>query len=323
MVPTGVIGLWVKASRAPFLIAAGIPALVGGLVAYAVLPPGGMLWGVFVLAIVANMTAQVGANLANDYYDHLTTDDDINVNVTPFSGGSRMIQDKLIPASRILKAAQIAFAIAFAAGIYLCVTRTWWLLPIGLGGLFIGFFYTAPPIKFAYRGWGEVVIGLSFGPMTVAGAYIVQTLSLSNLAWLWPSIPLGLLVLGILYINEFPDYDADKAVGKNHLIVRLGRKRAAVGYYALLVVIYATIAKPPLLGLLLPAGLAARFSFPPPIALIGLLSMPLAVKAALVTSKNYDDPKGIIPAQATHILTFAATGLLLGLAYLLQGLVFR
>ncbi len=323
MVTTGAIGLWIKASRAPFLIAAGLPAMVGGLVAYSLLPPGQFLLGVFFLAIIANMTAQVGANLANDYYDHLTTDDDINVNVTPFSGGSRMIQDKLIPARRILVASLIAFAIAFAAGIYLVVTRTIWLLPIGLGGLFIGFFYTAPPFKFAYRGLGELVIGLSFGPMSVAGAFIVQTLSLSNLGWLWPSIPLGLLVLGILYINEFPDYDADKAVGKNHLIVRLGRKRAAVGYYALLVLIYLTILAPPALGLVLPIASVESLSLPPAITLIGLLSCPLAIKAALVTSKNYDDPKGIIPAQATHILTFAATGLLLGLAYLLQGLFFR
>lgn len=311
MIATGFVGLWIKASRAPFLIAAAIPAMVGGLVAYSVVAPGQMLWGVFVLAIVANMTAQVGANLANDYYDHLSRDDDINVNVTPFSGGSRMIQDKLIPARQILAASIIAFVIAFAAGMYLVVTRSPWLLPIGLGGLFIGFFYTAPPIKFAYRGLGELVIGLSFGPMSMAGAYIVQTRSLANLAWLWPSIPIGLLIIGILYINEFPDYDADKAVGKNHLVVRLGHKRAAVGYYALLVVIYLSVVLPVVLCLT------------PSITLIALLSVPLAIKAAIVTASNYDDPKGIIPAQGTHILTFAATGLLLGVAYLLEGMLFR
>lgn len=282
--------------------------MLGGLVAY---NEGHFLLWVFILAILANIMAQVGANLSNDYYDHLSSDDDINVNVTPFSGGSRMIQEKIIPARQILVAAIISFAITFAAGIALVLTRTIWLLPIGLGGLFIGFFYTAPPFKFAYRGLGELVIGLSFGPMSVGGAYIVQTLSLSGLSWLWPSIPVGLLIVGILYVNEFPDYDADKAVGKSHLVVLLGRRRAAVGYYALLAVIYLSIVVP------------AALRLTPPITLISLLSFPLAIKAATITSRNYDDPKGIIPAQATHILTYTATALLLCLGYLLNGLFFH
>ncbi|RJQ53007.1 MAG: 1,4-dihydroxy-2-naphthoate octaprenyltransferase [Actinobacteria bacterium] len=298
-----------KASRAPFLVAAAIPAILGGMVAYATLPPGRFLWLVFVLAIVANMTAQVAANLANDYYDHLSTDDDINIHVTPFSGGSRMIQDKLIPARTILVAALIAFAIAFAAGVYLAVTRTLLVLPIGLTGLFIGYFYTAPPIKFAYRGLGELVIGLTFGPLSVAGAYVVQTLSLSGLAWLWPSIPVGLLVLGILYINEFPDYEADRATQKNHLVVRLGLERASKGYVLLLALIYLSIVGPVALGLM------------PALALISLLGLPLAFKAGSVALKEYGNPETIVPAQATHILLFTVTGLLISLAYLLQALL--
>ncbi len=303
------VKLWLKAARVPFLQAAAVPAILGGLVAFS--EGRQMFWGVFVLAILANMMVNAGTNLANDYWDHITGNDDINVDFTPFTGGSRTIQEEILPPRTMLRGAVVCFAIAFVAGMYLVLTRTWLLLPIGLFGLFFGYFYTAPPFKFGYRGVGEVMVGVVLGPLAVAGAYVVQSpATLGQLTWLWPSIPVGLLVALILYINEFPDYEADRAVGKNHLVVRLGRYRASFGYYIFIALIY--------LSILVPVALRMM----PPISLVALLTLPIAVKAGLVVSKNYDSPQGIIPAQANTIMLHGAIGLLLSAAYVAQGLFF-
>lgn len=300
-----------KAARVPFLQAAAIPAIVGGLVAYNQGVPQ-FSWLFFALAIVANMMVNAGTNLANDYYDHVSGNDEINVNLTPFSGGSRMIQEKILSPATMFRASIICYGIAFVMGIYLgFVTNTLkYLLPIGLFGILFGFFYTAPPLKFGYRGVGEFMVGVALGPLAVMGAYVVQARSLSWSA-LWPSLSIGLLVAAILYINEFPDYEADKAVGKNHLIVRLGRRRAAVGYYLLLAAIY--------LSIVVPAALDPM----PRLVLITLITLPLAVKAASVAAKNYDDPKGIIPAMGNTIIMHGSIGLLLAFAYVLDRALLR
>ena len=290
---------WIKASRAPFFTASIIPVLVGTALAWNM--TGRFSLYKFILVLVGVPLFNAGTNLANDYYDHRTGNDEINTRVTPFSGGSRVIQEGVVPPRQMLIGSFLFFGLGSAIGLYLnAVTPGNLILYLGVFGLLSGFFYTAAPILIGYRGVGEFVVGLNLGTLAILGAYYVQAHSLSWSAF-WLSLPIGFLVAAILYINQFPDYDADKAVGKKHLVVRLGKKRAVYGYYLLISATYAVIAG------------SVIFELVTPFALISFLTLPLAIGAVRILKANYDRFAELIPAQAKTIQTHLFTGLLLTL----------
>ncbi|HUW95236.1 MAG TPA: prenyltransferase, partial [Anaerolineae bacterium] len=137
------------------------------------------------------------------------------------------------------------------------------------------------------------------------GSYFVQT---GQLAWepVVASIPVGLLIAGVLYINEFQDAPADGAVGKDHLVVRLGRRKAALGYLGLIVATYAAIV------------LAALLRITSPFTLIALATLPVAIRAIVVARANYDEYLKLVPANAATVFVHLLTGLLLSAGYLLD-----
>ncbi len=296
--------LWIRALRAPFFQAAAIPVILGTAVAFYF--TGKFSFLLFFFSLIANVSLNAAINLTNDYYDRPT--DDINPQPTPFSGGSRIIQEKLLPAKKILRAAYIAYALAALIGIYLILLCGLTLLYIVITGFFLNYFYTAPPLRLSYHGLGELTVFLCLGPLAVLGAYYVQT---SSLAWeaVLASLPVGFLVAGILYINEFPDYEPDKNARKNHLIILLGREKARFGYIFVLFLIY--------FSLLLAVGVKAA----PFLALICLITLPLAVKSAKTAWRCYADIQGIIPAMAGTIQLHLIIGLILSLAYVLGRII--
>lgn len=289
--------LWVRALRAPFFQAAAIPVIVGTSIAFYQGKFSSLF--LFILALIANVSLNAAVNLINDYYDQPT--DDLNPQPTPFSGGSRIIQEKLLPPKTFLKGAIVAYLISLTIGIYLIYRTGPTLFYIVLLGFILNYSYTAPPLRLGYRGLGELVVFFCLGPLSVLGAYYVQARVLSWGAF-FASLPVGLLVGGILYINEFPDYVPDKTAGKNHLIVLLGQEKASRGYVILLVLIYLTI--------LLATGLKAV----PYLALLTLLTVPIAIKAGKVALKYYADVQRLIPAMAGTIQLHLLIGLLLSLA---------
>ena len=301
--------LWIKAIRAPFFTATIVPVLVGTAIAlyYGSFDP-----GLFLLTVIGVILLHTGTNLANDYFDHLSRDDWVNVNLTPFSGGSRMIQEDLIPPRKILAASFLSFGLAALVGLYLeYVTPGYWILLFGLIGALSGYFYTATPLKFGYRGFGEILVGLNFGPLVVIGAYYVQAQSFLHLSEvLWASFPVMLLITAVLYINEFPDYAADQSVGKRTLVVLLGKERAITLYFALIGLTYLSV----LLGVVFKV-------FPWPV-IIAMLTLPMAAKAVLVARRYYAETQRLLPANALTITTHLATGILLAGGYLLGKWIF-
>jgi len=289
--------LWIRALRAPFFQAAAIPVIVGTSIAFYQGKFSSLF--LFVLALIANVSLNAAVNLINDYFDRPS--DNINPQPTPFSGGSQVIQQGLLPAKAFLKGAIIAYLISLVIGIYLVYRSGPVLLYIILIGFILNYSYTAPPLFLDYHGLGELIVFLCLGPLSVLGAYYVQARILSWEAFL-ASLPVGLLVGGILYINEFPDYLPDKTAGKNHLIVLLGQEKASRGYIILLVLIYSTI--------LLATGLKAV----PYLALLTLLTVPIAIKAGKTALKYYADVQRLIPAMAGTIQLHLFIGLLLSLA---------
>src|SRR4030042_1548923 len=156
---------WVSlflASRPNHFVAAAAPVLVGSCLGYAT--AGSFNTLLFALALPAMMLLQAGANMANDYFDHVSGNDWANRNPTPFSGGSRFIQEGILTPRAVLLGALAALSFGSAIGVViLLLTQSLFILALGLLGVLGGFFYTARPVQFGYRSVGELVIFLLFG----------------------------------------------------------------------------------------------------------------------------------------------------------------
>lgn len=296
--------IWLKALRAPFFTASATPVLLGSVMAWAKL--GTFNWLYFFLTLIGVVSINAGTNLANDYFDYKSGNDEINKTPTPFSGGSRVIQQKLIKPSNVLVGSLVFFLFACLIGLYLNFSIPGnVILILGLIGIVIGFFYTAEPFRLGYRGFGELWVGLCLGPLVVLGAYYVQVQVLSREALL-VSIPLGILVGLILYINGFQDYEADKKVGKKTSIVILGKEKAAKIYYFLIGFVYLWI-----IG-------GVIFKVFPLATLIVFLTIPLAIKATKILMKNFDKIYELLPVNAATIKLHLLVGLLLCGGYIID-----
>jgi len=299
------IKLWLQELRAPFFTASIIPVLLGTAIAWS--ETGTMRWLYFVLALLGGVLLHAGANVSNDYFDHKSKNDEVNTDyIRPFTGGSRMIQKGLMTPREVLTESFVCYFLALCIGIFLYIKLGTVILWLGLIGAFSGFFYTAPPFRIVARGLGEIIIALNFGVLLTLGAYFVQT---GTLSWIpvVVSLPIALLVAGILYINEFPDYRADKEVGKDHLVVRLGRKSAAYGYFGIIICTYAIM------------GLGIAVGIIPAWALVALLTIPIAIKATQVVWIHYDEPAAIAPASVATIQLHLFIGLILSATYIIRG----
>jgi 1,4-dihydroxy-2-naphthoate octaprenyltransferase len=207
-------------TRPKFLTASISPILVGSALGF--LSGGSFNWLLFTLALLAIMAFQAGANVINDYYDHLSRNDWLNNNPTPFSGGSRFIQNYLLSPKETLLLGLCLFASgAIAGSIIVLLTKSIFILSLGLIGLLGGFFYTARPVKLGYRTIGEFFIAMLFGVLPVYGAYFLQTARV-DLFVLPAACIIGILVFLIILANEFPDAPADAAVNKKTLVVYFG-----------------------------------------------------------------------------------------------------
>ena len=292
---------WLLAVRLPFLTASVMPVVLGGTIAWATRDT--LSWGLLWLTIAAGAFIHLGVNVINDYFDHLSANDDLNTDfVRPFSGGSRVIQMGLLTPLEMLVGAIVLFGLSSAIGIYLAMAAGAWVLAFGFVGLVSGVFYVGNPINWGSRGIGELMVGLNFGVLMVLGSYYVQT---SRIDWTpaIAAIPVGALIAAVLYVNEFPDYAADKAVGKKTWVVRLGRQHAAWVYSLLMATPYVAVA------------LAVAAGVLPLQALLALLTLPLAVRAVRVVNRYYSQPMQLAPANVLTIVIHLATGLLLTLGY--------
>ncbi len=289
---------WLKAARAPFFTGSLAPIVVGTATAF--YEAGALSWPRALLALLALVCLHASADLSNDYYDHLSGNDEINVTrAYPFTGGSRFIQDGKAQPWEILAASLVSLGLGAAIGVYLIAVAGWPILALGIIGGASGFFYTAPPLKLGYRGVGEIFILLNFGLLPVLGAHYVQTQTFSASAAI-TGLSVGLLMTNVLWINQFQDAEADAAVGKRNWVVRLGRRTSSGIHAALFALAYAAII----------AGIVWRVL--PPWAVLGLLSLPLAVKASAVSVRHYDHLDRLTPANAATVAAHLATSILLG-----------
>lgn len=296
---------WRVALRLSFLTASLVPVLLGTAMAWA--GRGAIHWGNLALTLISALLLHSGANLLNDYFDHLSGGDEANIEyVRPFSGGSRVIQLGLLAPLEVLVGGLVLFAVACAIGLYLAWVKGPLILVLGAIGVASGLFYTAPVFNWASRGLGELLAGLNFGVLMTVGAYFVQAGSL-ELPPVVASVLLAFFAAAVLFVNEFPDYRADRAVGKSTLVVRLGRRRSTVVFGALMASAYVVLMVGVFVGAL------------PPATLFGLVTLPLSWRAVQYVRQYHTSSFDLVPANALTVITHLATGLLLALAYAWQG----
>ncbi len=288
--------LWFQALRAPFLVASIVPVLVGALAAWQIRSAFSLPF--FLLAFVGAVFIHIGANMGNDAWDFRSGNDLAVRHLNPFAGGSRVLLRGVINPTAHLGVALAFLALGSLIGIYLVTQVGLPLLWLGIFGVAVAYSYVGPPLRLAHHGVGEIAVGIEFGPITVLGTYFVLARAFDPAAIVL-SISLGLLVAGILWINEVPDIPPDAAVGKRTLVVRLGVEKSTKVFAGIIVAAYAIL----VLGVLF-AGLT-------PWALLALLALPLAVKPVQGLRKAGADPHALIPSNAGMILATLVTGVLI------------
>ena len=288
---------WMVIMRLPFLSATFVPIFAGAsvtsMLGYEV------SWGWLGLTLLAGSLLHIGTNTSNDYFDHISGTDARNYNYSNkgLNGGSRSIQMGLISPKGIMTVSIVTFTLSALVGIPLIVKSGLSILWLGLIGFFSGLFYTAPPFKFSSRkGIGELLIGMNFGPLMVAGSALVQTGHLLPEAFL-AGIPIGFLIAAVVYMNEFPDYDSDKATGKNTLIVVFGQEKARAGYVALVTSAFVSIV------------ILAFNGTVPKLSLIALFAAYFGFTATQTLYKYYND-RLLQPANWGTIIMHSVAGFL-------------
>ena len=217
-VNVSLIWKYVLATRPMFFTVSVLPVILGTLVGYRI--SGDLQLGVAVLALLAVVFVHAGVNVFNDIYDELNGTDRINEDrISPYTGGSRYIQNGIFDLYQMRFLALILFTFSVIFGGALAINKGVMVLVFGVVGIVLGLIYSAPPLKLASRGVGEFIVGFGFGVLPVVGAAWLQSGMLISQAFLI-SLPVSLWVTNILLINEVPDRVADQTANKRTLAVR-------------------------------------------------------------------------------------------------------
>jgi 1,4-dihydroxy-2-naphthoate octaprenyltransferase len=258
------------------------------------------------LTLVGAVCLHASVNVLNDYFD-FRSGIDLETTPTPFSGGSTILPRGLMSLRGVLCLGSALLAVGVGVGAYFVYVFSFSPVLIAILAFTAFSIVTYSPLTSKF-GAGETVTGLEFGPLLLLGTYYVQTHQLSVVPVV-VGLPIGIMTAGILYVNEFPDTDADKKAGRNHLVARWGKAKAAKRLKVILICAYAIPV----------AGVLARTVSP--FALIVLASVPKALTTFRTVSKNYDKVSELIPGMGSMVATTLLTGVLLFIAYVAAGLV--
>ncbi len=287
--------IWLLALR-PFSFTASIvPAVFGGLLAYALRGRAGVplfhFDGIaFAVTILGCVAIHAASNLVNDFFDYRSGVDQAQ----NFGSVNPLVRKVMAPIHVSLEAAA-AFGIAALCGVFLTLRAgdaKWPLVGLVIFGALSAYFYTAPPFALKNRGIGDIQVMLSFAILMVFGAFYVQA---HALAWapLLDSIPIGVLVVDILHINNLRDLPADKRAGIRTVAIMLGERGAKTLHDVYVLAAYSSTI------LLVIAGLLPVWT------LLVLLSFPAAVKLGRAVEATHApdvDPLIVVKTARFHAL---------------------
>jgi 1,4-dihydroxy-2-naphthoate polyprenyltransferase len=278
---------WVVGARPRTLPASVVPVLVGtgAAVAY-----GAAIWWRALLAGVVALSLQVGVNYANDYSDGVKGTDAARV------GPIRLVASGLATPGAVKRAALVAFGVAGVAGLALAAVAGWWLVALGAVCVGAAWFYTGGPRPYGYVGLGEVSVFVFFGLVATTGTAYVQTDMLTSLEVL-AAVPVGLMAVALLVVNNLRDIPGDSVAGKRTLAVRMGPAATRRFYDGCV-----------LLAILLVIPIALIR----PWALLGLGALPLAIVPVRAVASGADGP-ALIPVLGATGRAQLALGILLAI----------
>jgi 1,4-dihydroxy-2-naphthoate octaprenyltransferase len=291
---------WFLETRPQFLLLSVVLAFLGTTMAWY---DGSFRLFYALLAFIGLLLAHISVNVLNDYFDY-RSGIDLEVQRTPFSGGSGILPAARMTPRQVFWLGIGAFVLIIPIGVYFVIDRGWQLLPLLLVAALFILAYTPLILRTKSPEWAA---GLGMGTLPVLGTYFVQMASYTVPAVI-ASIPSGLLVYNLLLLNEFPDTEADKKASRQTLPITVGRKKASWVYCGVTIAIYLWII----------AGVAFRQM--PVFSLIALLTLPLAVRAILGALKP-DDMSKLVPAMANNVLVVLVTQLLLSIGYILAKVI--
>jgi 1,4-dihydroxy-2-naphthoate octaprenyltransferase len=286
--------------RVPFLILT--PACVVAGLAAAIWTSGQVNWFHFVLVLIGALSAHVSVNIFNEYFD-FKSGLDADTKRTPFSGGSGRLPESPEIARPVIIMAWIFFGITALIGLYFVFTIGSGLIPLGLLGLLIIYFYTEWITRFPLL--CLITPGLGFGTLMVMGTDFVLTGQYSWTAFLASLVPF-FLVNNLLLLNQFPDVEADQNVGRKHLPIKIGKEKSSWIYIVFLLLPYAVIV----------FGIITGYF--PLSSLIGFLSLPLVILNSRGVLQHAENTEELIPFLGQNVLinlvtpVLVAVGLFIG-----------
>jgi 1,4-dihydroxy-2-naphthoate octaprenyltransferase len=285
----------IRALRLPFIAASILPFVFGSLIRRQHFNAAGFWAGVIAVA-----ATHLSANLINDYADSKSGADWQDKRFFGFFGGSKLIQEKTLPESFYFKTA-VLFGVAALASVcaLAAILRDFSAIAFFLAIIFLGWSYSAGPLRLSYRRLGEVVIFILFGLAPVMGGYFIQTGVFPDRASFLLALPFGFFTTAILYANEVPDYNDDKKAGKMTWVDLTGQKKAYLLYGLLMSLGFCFIALDMKLGYLSrTCVLALAFTAP-------------AIRAMAILKRYYGDKVKLVESSRLTIAIQALAGLVL------------
>ncbi|MBS4198716.1 prenyltransferase [Bacillus sp. FJAT-49732] len=292
-------GFW-QLSDPKIWIASTIPMFIAAALSYGYTKTLDVGW--FVLALLGIYLIEIGKNAVNEFVDYQTgvdrfiTEDKRN----PFSGGKKTIVDGKLTMKETMVIAVLTLLGAFIIGFFIAVLREPSIFWIGMIGLALAVFYSLPPFKLNYRGMGELAVGLAFGPLIMCGTFLLLTGT-----WSWEvviaGLPVAFLITAVLWINQYPDYEADIQGGKRNWLVRIGKENGLI--------IYGLLYGGAYLSLLFLAILLKN-----PFWLLGFISLPLAIKSIKITRQHMNNIPKLLEANQKTIQIYIITGIVMTIA---------
>ena len=292
--------IWFRATR-PFSFSGSIiPVILGAVLA---VKQNGFSLVYFVLSLVGIVILHAGVNLISDYNDYTN-----KVDTKDALGSSGVIFEKLLTAEEILKVGKIFLIIAFALGLSLSFIRGWGIFLFGMIGILGGYFYTGKPFKLKYRGFGDLLVFLLFGPLLIMGSYYIHTHTIT-LSTFYVSIPTGLLTTAILHANNIRDIFHDKKAKIKTLAIIVGESIAKKIYFGLIIFSYISVL------------IMVLYEIIPYWSLICFLTIPAAYKNIKVLYSKGETSKNIVMLDKMTAQLQGQFGIILILSILLPSII--
>jgi len=250
------------------------------------------------LTFVGVIALHASVDLLNDYWD-FKRDIDTKTKRTKFSGGTGVLPEGLLQPNEVYRVGLIFLIIGSSVGGYFIFEKGITIAVILAFAIISIYFYST---KIVNSGLGEIFVAIK-GSMIVLGTFFVQT-SHITMEPILGGIVVGILSSLVLFVNSFPDFDADKAGGRKTLIIMLGKKKASNAVWIFPIIVYGIIVSGIVLHVL------------PILSLITLFTIPLLIKSGLRLKQNFDDIDKIVPTMGLFVSYSRITGLLLVLSFL-------